>query len=328
MFNRYAIWFGLAWALVVVSVFPDPYWFMIIAVGAGMNGFVVAANDWKMPVRGLRADGYRHCAMDSYTRHNWMGDWIPILIGKASIGDFLIISGLLFAYQDDVFMDAMYSNEVIVIAFMCWFVGWLGGFNMREKGLQQARQELSKNFVLILLLMAVGRVFGMHGCSLQAMQARTHKTAEHVADAIAQHRSKPKVEETKWRSLGKISPPPMEVLARLKAESAKRAHELQEQQKQQIIAEVASPQYWAIISMSGRIMPRSRVGPFCHVTCTGHHGQTWDRETLPSFCNANFIPPETVEMPGWLARDDKTEYTAAWPGPATPGFENYKLYWK
>lgn len=48
--NQYPIWIGLGVMLVMVCIAPSPLWWMVLVLGIGANGVVIAANGWKMPV--------------------------------------------------------------------------------------------------------------------------------------------------------------------------------------------------------------------------------------------------------------------------------------
>jgi len=94
------------------------YW-----MGAGMNKIVMAANKGLMPVlvpggscpEGIEED-FVHTCMTSTSHMKWLGDWINIHKGVASIGDvFLGLGGwlfwpCLFAWVAAMCLD---KNEVI-----------------------------------------------------------------------------------------------------------------------------------------------------------------------------------------------------------------------
>lgn len=90
----------------------------------------------------------------------------------------------------------------------------------------------------------------------------------------------------------------------------------------------------------------TRKGPFCHLTCAVHHGtneeHTWDAETLPEFCRANYLPP-AQHFPAWMQMLDfgdggRYERLNPYCGPIPSSdcegpnekhpVQSYKLYWK
>jgi hypothetical protein len=136
--------------------------------------------------------------------------------------------------------------------------------------------------------------------------------------------------QSKWRDLGALASPPFQVLTRLKKETA-------QYERESAVAAInardpdafTTPSLASLLSslsVSNVSEKSARKGPFCRVTCAAHHGGVYDVESLPELCRANWIP-KTYLVPGWYSVSDKEEITYAWPGPAYPGFENYKLYW-
>lgn len=324
--NRYPIWIGLCVALIMVCVTSSPVWWMLAAAGMGANGLVVAANGWKMPVRGSSTETIRHKPLVASTRHKWLADIIPVGFGKASVGDFLLCAGMLgaFATRESI----PYVKLMAVLGLAWWAAGWVKGFGLFEKWTPEARRDSRKNIPIVLVLMLVGNLLHVRGCGLGEL----HASATAVEDAFTVPRSAATGGKTSppWRDLGTLMPPPMKMLTRLKIEAGKRTAELERKQtlKVQGEARLAILQF---DEQGSRIVERTRQGPFCHVTCLVHHGDTYDRETLPELCTADWIPPNTVNVPGWFSAGDalgKFEVTYAWPGPATPGFHRYKLYWK
>jgi hypothetical protein len=201
-----------------------------------------------------------------------------------------------------------------------WASGLFCGFRISEKLPEKVKRAL-KLYGLLALLgggAAVGTA-SMRGCiSLPALQAYA------ASASAASGNSGAEVKTPKLHSLGKVTPapPPFKVLTRMRMQEEMRKQK--EEARQAMLTFLASiPQRWVM----GQTR-QARKGPFCHVTCSVHHGTLYDRETLPEFCKSNWIPPDAENVPGWWPIDDKHEFTAAWPGPAVTGFESYKLYWK
>lgn len=312
--NQYPIWIGLFGAMVMVCVMANPEWWMIAVLGIGANGLVMAANGWKMPVRESIEETIGHRPMSASTRHKWLADIIPTGVGKASIGDILLAAGVLGAVATRSSLGYIQLMAVLCLAW--WASGWVKGFRLLDKWTAEARRDSRKNIPIVLMLMVVGNLLHVRGCSVGEL----HASANRVESAIASTQS-PKVNikpESKWRDLGTVAAPPPEILTRLREDSAKREREKKEE------AAVQAVTTFTFTTVS----PKSnRSGPFCRVTCSAHHGGEYDVETIPDLCRSNWIPPTTSYVPGWYALSDKYETTKPWPGPAQQGFEKYKLYW-
>lgn len=339
---RYAICVGLALDLIVVSVFPDPLWFMIVAVGTAMNGLAVAANGWKMPVWRMQEEIIRHRPMTKDTRYKCLSDVIPVGIGTASVGDFLIFGGLLASYQDPVFMDALYAKETIVIALSWWALGWFKGFGVTEKWTREERKEMRKqfaaNFLIVMWLMAFGNLLHLKSCGIGAMRAHAESVKKEIA---ADFKVRPilasAVKASPSRSLGRLVDPPKELLKRLK-----RARDKEKSEDLKLLT-MGSSQFVIFTSSSiagstsqypSPVMEPigTRKGPFCRITCAVHHTSRYDVEVTPDLCRANRVPPAATYVEGWLEQPPGSgyEYLVPWPGPANGqgGFDGYKLYWK
>jgi Family of unknown function (DUF5317) len=315
--NQYPIWIGLVFILVMVCVMSNPAWWMLVALGVGANGLVLAGNNWKMPVRGSVEETIRHAPMGNGTRHRWLGDIIPTGFGKASVGDVLLAAGILG-------VSATRGALAHVIAVLClawWASGWAKGFRLFEKWTAEARSDCRKNIPIVMILMLIGNLLNFKGCSVGALRA----SAEGVGAAMSSRQApKPSIKPpSKWRDLGAIASPSPGSLRRLRELTAKQEEETK---KEAATKSVATAQN-SLTSMFSASPKSARSGPFCRVTCAAHHGGQYDVETVPELCRANWIPPTAQWVPGWYAISDKEEITNPWPGPAQSGFEKYKLYW-
>ncbi len=311
--------------LVMAALAPNPIWWMIAAVGAGMNGVAVASNGWLMPVRGLTERSIRHEPMHKFTRYKWLCDVIPTGLGKASVGDFILCAGVLGAWATRWHFS--YPAIACMMGLAWWSCGSAGGFRLFEKWPKEARKDARKNIPIVLVLMTIGNFLNVRGCSIAQMNASTLdiQQAMNPRRAVIKHDA-----VAHLRSLGSIAPPPFQILTRLRMEEAKRMAEMKRAEDLRLKGEAVRailnvpPPDWVQISRK-----MTREGPYCHVQCSVHHGAVYDRETLPEICRANWIPPQTERVPGWYPIEGTDqEITAMWPGPATPGFSSYKLYWK
>lgn len=319
--NQYPIWIGLTFTLVMVSINPNPWWWMLTALGMGANGLVVAANGWKMPVRGSLNETVRHCPMVISTRHKWLGDVIPVGFGKASIGDFLLCAGLLGVYSTRDFISL---NVLAGVTILWWSTGWIKGFKLLEKWTAEARRDCMKNIPIVMVLMLAGNLLSIRGCSAGEMQASVKRLAEAATPvSIPKGKVKP---ESKMRDLGTIIAPPPASLRRLREETAKSEQERKKLAVMPFVSETSfRPMFIQNIAKVG-----TRKGPFCHVTCAVHHNDHYEAEVKKEFCNANWIPPTAQYVQGWGVSkviNDIYEYNNPWPGPAVEGFHSYKLYW-
>lgn len=320
---KYVLWMGLALSLLMASFGHFPNWWMVLFVGSCANGLVVAANGWKMPVRGRIEESARHRPMISATRFKWLGDVIPVGLGIASIGDFFICAGILGVIANKNHMP--YAEIAAVAGFTLWVSGWSGGFDLLKKWPKEERKDSRKNIPIVLMLMLIGNLLGVRGCS-QAELTASAETLVPEKNPLTAVRIVPQ----NVRSLGDVAidPPSFRTMRRLRREDADREATRQKNELK-LKQEVARSAVYQFLQASSKIVPtNTRKGPFCHVTCLAHHGNSYDRETLPELCQANWIPPETLDVPGWDHVGAEYEYTTARPGPATPGFESYKLYWK
>lgn len=220
--NKYPIWLGIAVAAVMVCVTSNYAWWMVVAVGIGANGIAVAANGWKMPVRGQLEEGIRHAPMTGSTRFKCFGDVIPVGFGKASIGDFLIWAGLMGVWATRGSIP--YEKLVAASCLLWWASGWAKGFNLFKKWPAEARRDARKNIPIVLVLMALGNLVNLRGCSFGDLRASA-ESLEGIA-ASAPSPVKPKViAQEKWRDLGKLAPLSPAFLTRLKLESAANVRE-------------------------------------------------------------------------------------------------------
>lgn len=323
--SPYPIFVGIFIALVMVAVSPNPVWWIVAALGAGANGVAVAANGWKMPVRGKVDESIRHVPMTEHTRRKWLADIIPVGFGKASVGDFFIAAGIMGAWATRSQFSLAAVATLAVLAW--WGSGWTRGFGLFSKWPAEARRDARKNIPIVLVLMLIGNLVNIRGCTIGELKASTKDIAVAIKP-IPNVEAKPQP-ESKYRFLGELAPPPSQVLTRLHREEAEREAKRQADivvTKRQI-ANDATAKFFLNALNTVMVPVESRKGPFCHVTCVGHHGQMWDRETLPEYCTANWIPPNLASMPGWdnFGKYDATTFR---PGPAMAGFEKYQLYWK
>jgi Family of unknown function (DUF5317) len=323
---KYILWIGIVFSLVEVALGNNPLWPALLLTGLAANGLVIAVNGWKMPVRGRGEEGIRHTAMTSATRLRWLGDIIPVGLGIASIGDFLLIAGMLGIWAN---RSRNYAEAVALCALGLWVVGWSRGFNLFGKWTVEERKDTKKNIPIVILLMIAGNLMHARGCSVGELQASAKDVETALASKeVAGVEIKP---APKWRNLGKLAAPPPQMLRRMREDTAK-----QEQKNRENVTKVFSqPLTHSVAVVNGnmfiaRSQPTAksgRSGPFCRVTCAAHHGGEYDVETLPEACKANWIPPTAIFVPGWYAVSDKEEVASDWPGPAEKGFSSYKLYW-
>jgi hypothetical protein len=218
-----------------------------------------------------------------------------------------------------------------IAGLVWWLFAWMGGFRLWGKIPERIKKLLRKIYPIPAFTMggaaaaiAVG-VISMHGCNV----------IDSMAAALMPETAS--VSSPKSRDLGKIASPSFEVLHRIKLEADKRTERQERQEKLQKKAIEATDKFpWfdrgglVVVNNIVKMIepkPHTRKPPFCHVTCTVHHGAQYDRETLAEYCRANWIPPSLENMPGWWPVSDTEEVTEPWPGPATEGFESYKLYW-
>lgn len=316
---KYILWIGVTVALLMVVTGNDKLWPVVLLTGMIANGLVIGINRWKMPVWGRKEEGARHTPMTPDTRLWWLGDVIPVGMGIASIGDFLIMAGWLGVWINR--STAPYIETIAMFTFGLWTLGWAGGFNLKEKWTVEERRDSRKNIPILMILILLGNLFGVRGCGRSEMAASIKSTLSLKPIPEIKQASVPvSVTVKHWRSLGEVAlqPPPFEVLKRLKRENERQERA---RVREAAIAAVVQGGMWSVVTK------RVRTGPACHVTCTGCHGQ-WDRETLPEFCKANWISPRAAWVPGWDDISDGYEVTTGRPGPATLGFKSYKLYWK
>jgi hypothetical protein len=223
-------------------------------------------------------------------------------------------------------MRLLYAALVLaspIAALWYWFGGAFGGFRLFEKIPGKVKKWL-RIYGILTLLSGGGAVavLATKGCiSIGAMASY----ASGAASGATVHATTRKLHD-----LGKMAPPPFKTLTRLRMDKAKRAADLKRFEKLKV-RQLHSDARVAILQFPQPFLQqpqkRTRSGPFCHVTCMVHHGDVYDRETLPELCRANWIPPNTVEVPGWWPLTDEFEVTAGWPGPAVEGFHSYKLTW-
>jgi uncharacterized membrane protein len=330
--NQYPIMIGLVMALVMVCVLPNPLWAMVLVIGIGANGLVCAANEWKMPVRVKPwqpfDEGIRHARMGVDTRYKWLADVIPTGFGKASIGDIVLAAGAMGLIATRGRMP--YAKVIAVLCVVWWGSGWAKGFSLFSKWTVEARRDAAKNIPITIVLLTLGNLLNVRGCGVGDMRA----SAESIADAITPE-DRPKVDTSKWRDLGKLMAPAPELFRRLREDTAKRDRQETEKALNELLAKqipalqtfTVNGQIYVSFSQPRPTLKAARSGPFCRVTCSAHHGAQYDVETLPEACKANWIPPTATNVPGWIAISDKEEQANPWPGPATAGFEKYKLYW-
>lgn len=202
------------------------------------------------------------------------------------------------------------------VVLQWWVMGALGGFHLWERLPRQAKRWL-RIYGWLTLLTAGGAasVATSKGC-VNLGQGQATAVAKYLEGGVPV--------AGKAHSLGNVAPP-QEFLTRLKAVTAKQEKLREAESRVRVVQAIADAMTFRLNHSS--TVGLSRKGPFCHVTCMVHHGSTYDRETLPEFCRANWIPPDAHAVPGWYPLNDTMEYTAAWPGPADGGFDNYKLYW-
>lgn len=314
--NQYPFWIGLVFVLAMVSIMPNPVWWMVVALGIGANGLVVAANGWKMPVRGSFEETIRHAPMIPGTRHKWLGDVIPTGLGKASIGDFFLAAGLLgtFATRSSL----TYVNLMILLCLVWWGSGWSKGFCLFDKWTSEARRDCRKNLPIVLLLMIVGNFLHVRGCSIGELHASV-KNVEAALSPDKQPKIKSKT-QSNWRDLGMLTAPPATLLKRLREANAKQEQDSAKEAALKVSVTDIRWNFWVAIGHKS-----ARTGPFCRVTCTGCHGK-WDVETRPEYCRADWIPPNATAIPGWMAISEKDEEERYWAGPAQAKMD-YKLYW-
>jgi hypothetical protein len=180
-----------------------------------------------MPVRGCMQETIRHVPMTTDTRRKWLGDIIPTGFGKASVGDFLIAAGLMGGWATRA--EFAYAKLAAVFCLAWWASGWFRGFGLFEKWPKEARRDARKNILIMLVLMAVGNLVNLRGCSIGAMSASLKGAGDALlAKELPASTSKP---ESKWRDLGKIIAPSHEIFTRLRQETAKREQEAREAQK-------------------------------------------------------------------------------------------------
>lgn len=324
--SGYPIFIGLIVALVMTALAPNPLWWIIAALGAGANGLVVAANGWKMPVKGKLEETARHTPMTAATKRKWLADVVPVGFGTASIGDFFIAAGVMGGWATRSRFS--YASIAILAVLMWWGSGWTKGFGLLDKWPAEARRDCKKNIPIVFVLMVLGNLVNIRGCTIGELRASTKDIAAAITPAPTPT-VKP-IQESKYRSLGELAPLTSKVLTRLHREEsdreAKRRADIVMTRKQ--LAQDAYAKFYInlLSAHEHAVLSETRKGPFCHVTCLVHHGTSYDRETLPEFCNANEIP-HTDSTPGWdtfLGYDAMTSR----PGPTTAGFHSYKLYWK
>lgn len=206
-----------------------------------------------------------------------------------------------------------------------WFGGLIGGFRLWSK-LPPWLRRWWRRYALLTWLMtaggaAVGGIVVERGCVSLPQLAAAYVVPTNPA---------------KFHSLGKVEashdlpPIPFKILHRLHLEDAKRERERQQQETIRLHndATIATNVFFVDHPLDKvTINTDKRKPPFCHVTCYGHHGGIYDRETLPEYCKANWIP-KTEWTPGWYHMPGTNEdWTTAWPGPTSTGFEKYVLYW-
>lgn len=323
---KYLIWISLGWVLLAMCTVSNPVWWIVLALGIFANGWVCAANEWKMPVRGIHVEGPRHTPMTQFTQYKLLADIIPTGFGKASIGDFLIWIGFLgsWAHRDGI----TYLAEVALCAYLLWVFGWSKGFRLAEKWDRKAIVDSKKNVPIVLMLMIAGNLLGVHGCSAKEMTASVGDL--HLPDMRTRDVSVKTLTETS-RSLGQIIEPPHDLLRRLRERTEMESRQVVEDLFQQpfpLSQMTLKTNVDGSFEFVAKSAPKKlRSGPFCRMTCSAHHGGVYDVETLPEACRANWIPPKTQWVPGWLAISDTEEIANPWPGPAQAGFESYKLYW-
>ena len=318
--NKYGIWIGLALTFLFALTVNSPLWFVVLAIGIAANGLVVTLNKGKMPVYGRCEESARHQSMGPWTKQKWLADIIPIGIGKASVGDFLICAGLLGIMATGALEGWLTPLRLFIAGgFLYWFVGWAGGFKLLGKA-KEWRREAQKNFPIALMMLLVGHLLGVRGCDTGTLRALTRTSGEVTVKSPL----------PKWRSLGPILLPPRRIkpLSQIEREQQADLAKLEEQEKTQLREDVRAS--IAEFSRAPEVLQHSgsRKGPFCRITCTVHHDDHYDVEVLPELCKVNWIPPDTTEVPGWW--HDSTgrwEEMNLWPGPAQAGFHSYKLYW-
>lgn len=213
--NQYPIWIGIIVALVMVCLTSNPLWWMLIALGAGANGVVCAANGWKMPVRGVIEETIRHRPMETTTRHKWLGDFIPTGFGKASIGDFILAAGMLGAITARAYIPA--ENMIAALCLFWWGSGWVKGFGLFEKWTMEARRDARKNIPIVIMLLVIGNLLHVRGCSVGELHASA-RGALGSGDSLKAIKSP---SQAKWRDLGKVLAP-TDFLKRLRVEQADR----------------------------------------------------------------------------------------------------------
>lgn len=216
--NQYPIWVGIVVALVMVCLTSNPLWWMLVALGIGANGVVCAANGWKMPVRGVLEETIRHRPMEATTRHKWLGDFIPTGFGKASIGDFLLAAGMLGAIAARAYIPT--EKVIAALCLFWWGSGWVKGFGLFEKWTAEARRDARKNIPIVLLLLVIGNLLHVRGCSISELHASASSMRGTLGSGVSLKTIK-NPPQAKWRDLGKVLAP-TDFLKRLRIEEADR----------------------------------------------------------------------------------------------------------
>lgn len=321
--NRTMLVAGAVITLTFALTAREPLCFVVSLVGISCNLLVVAVNNWKMPVVGLFEDTEIHQRMILTTRCKWLGDVIPVGIGKASIGDFLICAGFLGVTATGAIEGWVTPFRLFLAGgVFYWLIGWANGFHFLDKS-REYRKQAAKNFPIALILICLGHLLGVRGCNVGTLQA--------LASGGGTTAMLP--EKKQWRDLGTMLPPPRRIkpLNQIEREQQADLEKLRQQQQKE-----AREDAQRIINQFTRNPPvqhveqATRKGPFCRITCTVHHNDHYDVEVMPELCKANWIPPTAAYVPGWwkLDQEGKWEAMNLWPGPAQTGFRTYKLYWK
>lgn len=326
---KYIAWISLIFSLLMATLDPRPIWWILSGCGTVANVLVCGMNGWKMPVWRLKEEGVRHTPMTSATRLKFLGDVIPTGLGTASIGDFLLIAGLMGVWAHK--STTSYVAMIVGAGYWVWSSGYSGGFQLFRKWDKEERRDCRKNIPILALLMLAGNLLNVRGCGGAEMKA----SVKDIVPEISAVKTTP-IAQSHYRSLGKvsISPPPLQDLRRLKREVEK-----EEKDRKKALENLAKlmPQVQTV-TVNGQTMrfvsqmpqhPHDAKGPYCRVTCTVHHDAHYDVEIEKDFCRAGVVPPETTAIAGWAdSHDGKTEFNNYWPGPAGGGFKTYKLYWK
>lgn len=330
---KYVLGFSVLFSLTMTwaAAPPQCYWWAVLSVGVLLNGLVVGANAWKMPVMGRCEEGPRHQPMTRDTRLKWLADIVPTGLGRASFGDFAICAGILgvAANRGQVTL----AMALVVAWLLPWISGCSGGFRLFEKWTREERRDARKNIPIVLTLVIIGNLLGIRGCSAPELRACARSAA---AAVMPENEIAPPKTRLLTKLATQTAPPvtPFEVLRRLRREQSVRDRQAvmdavtqAKQPATLLIAASNDGSRWALTGTGVRLRNKGRA---CRITCLVHHNNTYDVETDESLCRANWIPPQSDIVPGWYvyAFDQDHEVRNPWPGPATKGFISYKLYWK